>query len=1190
VEGDNAYDDAKASGANEEQAQRERVVVGSLNAIIEAVQIGRVMKFAKGGKHSLKNFVKLARTKGMKIAGKELKGWSGEIARLSVEEALEEFSQEGVSLSVPAVFRGEYPKKEDGSPDWLTIGERLGEAALGGAVAGPMLGGAGRMVSGRGTDQAVTKPDEVGQPPINVYKTTSDSRTGITEEEVVRDGERYVDSVTGEDVVLDTEASGSAIAPAETKQPWEMTKDEFESVKPQAAVISEQGNTYTGITHGHAFNAAIEAGDTVDTSVQGSTGWVVDEFYVEEPIGLGATEVEQGRSILREGIVRQAVEQGKPVPVEVLAEYPDLAPAEAKGPFDYATTDYPIADAALKNGTAEVVEMTPYEYIDKAAKLQGITPEESLKATDQSKVQKYMLRMKKGDKFPMLVLEEGTQNQEGRHRALAAEELYRQTGERIKVPVVVIKQSAPVEATAEVIESQGTTVDRIDGSAGDIHFSTEAHKEREIQKLVDEGMSREDAKSVVITEEEYKAELKQIEEQKKADKKVRKAAIKEAGPKGQIKARLDTIKKKSPSRNARRRMSRTMATLSAIKDKLVSYVYRQDRIYNLGRMLDGYDSNGPITTYIVRPVRAAIVRARDNATTAFEKIRQTLDDNNIDFSKISKRKKTNFSGGLRLSGTDMTGIYLLSQNEHGRRRLDEDLHKEVVDEIVEAVKGDSELMVLAEAVQAYVAERSQIFLATAEAMGIEVTPEEAYITLMTLDPSEIDKMPIVERFKKKLKAGVKARGEEKTISRTKTQASVEFDLLKVLPNMVQGMENFIEVGPAAQVVDEILRDKGVRKKLNEATRGQGFDIFHKWLQQSASGYIDRGSGVTGKTVNYLRKNAMLYVLGYKIMSVVPKQALSAWNAIAIRPAIMPGVMARLASYGDMGLLHQLEKDFNAVIKKSLLVKNRDWERDTRRTYNAKGMRKFFNHQKLSPLSMRWTATVDRATVTAVWASSYERAIADGMEEKVAVQYADDMVSQTQPMGNVEDLPEFFRGGQVDQAISTFMNQPNQNLNNLRHNVWGEMRAGKISKAKALQRFLIGQVLTSQLLGLISRGRLPDDPLEAAQDLAFYLATPWFFFGRWGYNAVTGLWDAEESAVSTLPLTAFREASQTIRYAKKGEVRETIEHGVGTVGALTGKIPQQFITTTGGIVDLVAGEADDIRRLYYSKYMAEKVAN
>ena len=162
VEGDNAYDDAKASDATEEQAQRERVVVGSLNAIIEAIQIGGVMKFAKSGKHSLKNFVKLARIKGVKYAGKELKGWSGEIARLSIEEALEEFGQEGVSLSVPAMFRGEYPTKEDGTPDWLVIGERLGEATLGGAVAGPVLGGAGRLMRGGG--QAVVKQGEVVLP------------------------------------------------------------------------------------------------------------------------------------------------------------------------------------------------------------------------------------------------------------------------------------------------------------------------------------------------------------------------------------------------------------------------------------------------------------------------------------------------------------------------------------------------------------------------------------------------------------------------------------------------------------------------------------------------------------------------------------------------------------------------------------------------------------------------------------------------------------------------------------------------------------------------------------------------------------------------------------------------------------------------------------------------------------------
>lgn len=217
VEGDNAYDDAKASNATEEQAQRERVVVGSLNAIIEAIQIGRVMKFAKSGKHSLKNFVKLARTKGLKHAGKELKGWSGEIARLSLEEALEEFSQEGVSLSVPAIFRGEYPRKEDGSPDWLAVGERLGEAALGGAVAGPVLGGAGRMLTGPQTDVVQDTP-----PGSNVYETESgrvvietpsDIGDKASQKTELKDG-LVIDKETGETLTQVEEGTVSAIQDA----------------------------------------------------------------------------------------------------------------------------------------------------------------------------------------------------------------------------------------------------------------------------------------------------------------------------------------------------------------------------------------------------------------------------------------------------------------------------------------------------------------------------------------------------------------------------------------------------------------------------------------------------------------------------------------------------------------------------------------------------------------------------------------------------------------------------------------------------------------------------------------------------------------------------------------------------------------------------------------------------------------
>ncbi|GAH09271.1 unnamed protein product, partial [marine sediment metagenome] len=134
-----------AKGASEKEAQTERVIVGSINAAIEALQITRLMKFHRAGKHSLRNFTRLVRSKSWKLAGKEAAGFGGGVLRIAIEESVEEFAQEGVSISVPAILRDDYPKKADGSIDVLAIGERLGEATLGGFVAGGVLGGAGAM-------------------------------------------------------------------------------------------------------------------------------------------------------------------------------------------------------------------------------------------------------------------------------------------------------------------------------------------------------------------------------------------------------------------------------------------------------------------------------------------------------------------------------------------------------------------------------------------------------------------------------------------------------------------------------------------------------------------------------------------------------------------------------------------------------------------------------------------------------------------------------------------------------------------------------------------------------------------------------------------------------------------------------------------------------------------------------------
>ena len=296
IEGDNAYDEAITTGATEEQAQQERVIVGSINAAIEAVQVGRVLRFTKSGKHSVRQFIKRVRDKSWRAAGGELKGFTADVLRLSVEEAIEEFGQEGVSLGVPAMLRGEYPTKEDGSPDWWAIGERLGGAALGGAVAAPFLGGAGSIIAGTGrggVSQDTEAPTDI-PPGSNIYRTAEDrivvetpADIGTEQGTELRDGRVY-ERTTGEELFQVEEGTVSGIQDAPLSK--ELTQIEFKPIEDVEGGFSygRSINSLPPIKEGMVRLYRAETGirtETVEGDIKtfgqddkGTGGWFTTDF------------------------------------------------------------------------------------------------------------------------------------------------------------------------------------------------------------------------------------------------------------------------------------------------------------------------------------------------------------------------------------------------------------------------------------------------------------------------------------------------------------------------------------------------------------------------------------------------------------------------------------------------------------------------------------------------------------------------------------------------------------------------------------------------------------------------------------------------------------------------------------------------------------------------------------------------
>ena len=131
-----------------------------------------------------------------------------------------------------------------------------------------------------------------------------------------------------------------------------------------------------------------------------------------------------------------------------------VRPYIRKTPFS-KSTDMPYYDSMMKNPeyfkrnkgvTYKIKYMSPDEYLDKCYEIHcqryiemGKTPPTKERymrfAIEESLAKKYADLMKKGEKFPIPVLDYNIMNQEGRHRAYAAKLL----GVK-EIPVLVVKK------------------------------------------------------------------------------------------------------------------------------------------------------------------------------------------------------------------------------------------------------------------------------------------------------------------------------------------------------------------------------------------------------------------------------------------------------------------------------------------------------------------------------------------------------------------------------------------------------------------------------------------------------------------------------------------------------------------------------------------------------------------------------
>jgi len=183
IMGEEAYDSAKATGATDAEADKERLIVGGINGLIEAWGFGRLMRIGKGT--SLQAIKHLARNKAWKELAKTGGKVTGQLVKHATAEAIEESLQGTTSEAVPWMLRNIEPEGDFG--DFLT---RRAMEAAGGALAGGLFAG------GRATLGGINQATQIKQ--IDYFNSGAETSGNLKEQFAQRDVEAAMELGEGE--------------------------------------------------------------------------------------------------------------------------------------------------------------------------------------------------------------------------------------------------------------------------------------------------------------------------------------------------------------------------------------------------------------------------------------------------------------------------------------------------------------------------------------------------------------------------------------------------------------------------------------------------------------------------------------------------------------------------------------------------------------------------------------------------------------------------------------------------------------------------------------------------------------------------------------------------------------------------------------------------------------------------------
>jgi hypothetical protein len=458
--------------------------------------------------------------------------------------------------------------------------------------------------------------------------------------------------------------------------------------------------------------------------------------------------------------------------------------------------------------------------------------------------------------------------------------------------------------------------------------------------------------------------------------------------------------------------------------------------------------------------------------------------------------------------------------------------------------------------------------------------------LVTSQPENAIFMDIMTRY------GANRASLEKGFLKGRVHSDSPFgkmDYFGTLDKHVHDVEHYLAYNDFVTGARKILGNQEVKEALM-AKNPDAYNELNMWLDRITRGKETSIAGPIDKVSDLLRTNSSISILG-GLVSAVLKQPASLFNGIAhIRPSYT--VKASFESLKNPFKLNEFINGKDPL----MLGRAKSYERElaelgekgsAARTFRIQDIQQGIKEtaNTIGEKSMVPMAALDKATANIVWYGKYLEVLNDTGNEVMAIKAARELVTKTQSMGGIVHAARSFTGGGVNRAFSTFLNQPNQNLNIMLDMAmnWGKQDM-TTNAAQLFGNFFAPVVVTYLASNGYDPAKIASDPEGFVEEGISNLASGIPFFG-------IGINYAVHQAANKIRETQARPVQRRdaelvpVSFSVFKDIKDLptkpVESAINIAGKLTGLPVKQAITTVKGVKTAVAQKS--VKPLLFTKY-------